>query len=275
MLNVNSTPKKSSQVSLCNTKPAMCYTNQQKLLDGTAMWHGGFLLVASTMENQTAKAISKAKNGNDCIDSLIFTGHSAGGAIAQIFYAMSMSSNTALSRAVSGESLRNVYYRETTLIGQKGIGEIHCVTFGTPPVASTALHYWERQGQRPGVFLSIIIEGDPVPQAQEEFIKALIDVYVLSNKELDQRYPGGFYVPSGRFRASGNTVILRDIDPDNEKGMDVKTYKTNSERVETKLFGNPFVHLMTEYLERIEQLASLEKSLAYGHTAEYMGDKKA
>ena len=140
MLNVNSTPKKSSQVSLCNTKPAMCYTNQQKLLDGTAMWHGGFLLVASTMENQTAKAISKAKNGNDCIDSLLFTGHSTGGAIAQIFYAMSMSSNTALSRAVSGESLRNVYYRETTLIGQKGIGEIHCVTFGTPPVASTALH---------------------------------------------------------------------------------------------------------------------------------------
>ena len=98
---------------------------------------------------------------------------------------------------------------------------------------------------------------------------------MLSNKDLDQRYPGGFYVPSGRFRASGNTVILRDIDPDNEKGMDVKTYKTNSERVETKLFGNPFVHLMTEYLERIEQLASLEKSLAYGHTAEYMGDKKA
>jgi hypothetical protein len=69
-------------------------------------------------------------------------------------------------------------------------------------------------------------------------------------------------------------VILRDVDPNNEKGTDIKIYNTNSERVETKLFGNPFVHLMREYLERIEQLASLETSLAYSHTAENMGDKK-
>ncbi|KAL8912275.1 MAG: hypothetical protein Q9172_007530, partial [Xanthocarpia lactea] len=82
----------------------------------------------------------------------------------------------------------------------------------------------------------IVNEGDPVPQAQEEFIKTLIDVYVL---------------------ASGHQVILRDADPDDLDSNNIQVYTTESSVLEKKLFGNPFVHPMKEYLDRIKGLGDL------------------
>lgn len=132
--------------------------------------------------------------------------------------------------------------------------EINCITFGTPPIASVPLHSTQGVSTDPGIFLSIVNEGDPVPQAQEEFIKTLIDVYVLSPKDLSERYPDGVQVPQGHYRASGNTVILRDVNPDDENADNIKPYTTGSHLLERKLFGNPFVHSMNEYLERIERM---------------------
>ena len=136
----------------------------------------------------------------------------------------------------------------------KDFPEVNCVTFGTPPIASIPLHSSQGVSKCPGLFLSIVNEGDPVPQAQEEFIKTLIDVYVLSPKALSERYPDGVHMPQGNFRASGNTVILRDVDPSDENASDIKPYTTDSHLLERKLFGNPFVHSIREYLERIEQM---------------------
>ena len=132
--------------------------------------------------------------------------------------------------------------------------EVNCVTFGTPPIASIPLHSSQGVSSYPGLFLSIINEGDPVPQAQEEFIKTLVDVYVLNSKDLSERYPDGVKVPQGHFTASGNTMILRDVDPNDENTNNIKPYTTDSHLLERKLFGNPFVHSMREYLERIEQM---------------------
>ena len=138
----------------------------------------------------------------------------------------------------------------------KDFPEVNCVTFGTPPIASIPLHSSQGISAYPGLFLSIVNEGDPVAQAQEEFIRTLIDVYVLNSKDLSERYPGGVHVPQGHFRASGNTVILRDVDPNDENASDIKPYTTDSHLLEKKLFGNPFVHSIREYLERIEQMES-------------------
>ncbi|KAF2630060.1 hypothetical protein BU25DRAFT_485241 [Macroventuria anomochaeta] len=140
------------------------------------------------------------------------SGHSAGGAVAQIFYAMSMS------------CLYNVADATT------GFKQVHCITFGTRPLASVALHD-QQLGQRPkpGRFWSVISEGDPVPQAQEEFLKNLIEVYVLKRSDLKNRYPGDVTIPGGHFRASG-------------KKDGVGAYTTLSSTLETKLFGNAFAH---------------------------------
>ena len=96
-------------------------------------------------------------------------------------------------------------------------------------MASTSLHVWKGDSIRPGAFLSIVNEGEPVPQAQEEFIKTLVDVYVLSREDLDHRYPVGISVPRGTFRASGNPVILRDAEPDDLDSNHIEIHMTDSQ----------------------------------------------
>ncbi|OZJ04123.1 hypothetical protein BZG36_02822 [Bifiguratus adelaidae] len=219
MLNANGTPKKSS-----------------KLLEGSATWHGGFLMVAEVMQKKTAKAVAEAATEDDQIDSILFTGHSAGGAIAQLFYAMKLLSAPA--------------YADSSI----GFQKVHCITFGAPPLASVHIPHGQPPLHKPGAFLSFINEGDPVPLAQEEYIKALIDVYVLSNDDLKKRYSQGYHVPPPRLRVSGTCVVLRDVDPHDAEQMALQACITNSEVVEKKLFGNPYVHPMKVYLERVKEL---------------------
>lgn len=69
----------------------------------TALWHGGFLAVAEAMAKQTVKAISEIHRQYEDIGSILFTGHSAGGAIAQVFHAMSMSPDSILAKGMSGK----------------------------------------------------------------------------------------------------------------------------------------------------------------------------
>jgi len=54
------------------------------------------------MELKIATGITEMRGSQDDIDSVLFTGHSAGGAISQIFYAASLSPETTLSQAVQG-----------------------------------------------------------------------------------------------------------------------------------------------------------------------------
>lgn len=54
------------------------------------------------MEKVTVDGIREILNASEePIDCVMFSGHSAGGAIAQIFYAMTMSPNTALAQATA------------------------------------------------------------------------------------------------------------------------------------------------------------------------------
>ncbi|KAL9627367.1 MAG: hypothetical protein Q9204_006618 [Flavoplaca sp. TL-2023a] len=239
MLNVNSSPKKSS-----------------KMLLETATWHGGFLAVAEAMAKPISKAISDLRREHEDVSSILFAGHSAGGAVAQVLYAMSMSPDMILSKEILGKptSVPLQIRRSQMTID---FHSIHCITFGTPPVTSVPLHQWPVETKRPGNFLSIVNEGDPVAQAQEEFIKTLVDVYALSPKDLESRYPDGVVIPQGRFRASGHTVILKDAEPDDLDSKTIEIHTTESHLLEKKLFGNPLVHPMKEYLARVEGLTDL------------------
>ena len=46
------------------------------------------------------------------------------------------------------------------------------------------------------------------------------------------------------------------MDTNNEDASDIKSYTTDSHRLEGKLFGILFVHSIREYLDRIEQMGS-------------------
>jgi len=215
-----------------NGKP----TVSKKLLDGTVGWHQGFLRVAEKMEPRIVQVTEYLRARQSHIKSILFTGHSAGGAIAQIFYAASQSPQSSMSKAVSG------------LI-------VHCITFGAPPVASIRI---PRSPHNPGgEFIAVINEGDPVAEAQEDYLITLIAVYVLSKHVFQSKYPNGrgFTIPAPVLRVSGDCVVLREVAPDDEHGLGVDALKVEGDLVEQRLFGDPFVHLKDVYLNRVQLLA--------------------
>ena len=204
---------------------------------------------AIAMEEQITEAISSLKSKKENIETILFTGHSAGGAIAQMFYAMSFSRNTRLSKVVAGKLL-SISLKRRKILNIQDLDNIHCITFGTPPVATTPIYSFTDSS----LFLSIINEGDPVTLAQEEYLKTLISVYVMSAEQFAMKYPNGLLVPSPRLRVSGTCVVLRDKDQDDPDEEGIDAVEVAAENVEKKLFGNPLVHLMHVYLSRVEQL---------------------
>lgn len=55
------------------------------------------------MAKPIGKAISDLRREHEDISSILFAGHSAGGAVAQVLYAMSMSPEMALSKEILGK----------------------------------------------------------------------------------------------------------------------------------------------------------------------------
>jgi cephalosporin-C deacetylase-like acetyl esterase len=62
--------------------------------------------MALTMEKQIAKFVWDVASRNDQLEQVVFTGHSAGGAIAQILYALSMRLDSAIAQAIQGMYVR-------------------------------------------------------------------------------------------------------------------------------------------------------------------------
>lgn len=116
--------------------------------DETNACHAGFLQVARSMIQPVASHLRQLieQDPSRAGSSLLFTGHSAGGAVANLLY-LHM-----LSEIVSSEltAFNGVFRR------------IHCVTFGVPPISLLSLHNPPRYHQQKYQFVSFINEGDPV-----------------------------------------------------------------------------------------------------------------
>lgn len=104
-----------------------------------------------------------------------------------------------------------------------------------------------------GLFLNIINEGDPVPLCQEDYIKSLLDIYVKDPEELVAE---GFRVPAAKYRVSGQCIVLQDSDPDDTDAVGWKAVVVDGTQMESKLFGNPFLHQMKYYNAVITALAA-------------------
>ena len=137
------------------------------------------------------------------------------------------------------------------------IPEIHCISFAAPPVANIAIPH-ERNTDKPGLFINVINEGDIVPLAQETYINCLLDIFTLPDSEFARKCGVDFHAPSPVLQGSGECVVLRDIDPDSINSTEYEACVVERSVLDTKLFGNPSVHQMSIYMERVENL--LEKA---------------
>lgn len=87
--------------------------------------------------------------------ALLFTGHSAGGAIASLLYAHIASiQESSLSRATGS------------------FPHIHCIVFGCPPISTLPLPRFPATHSEamPSCFLSFLNEGDPIVKADRDLL---------------------------------------------------------------------------------------------------------
>ncbi|KXX79725.1 Tripartite motif-containing protein 51 [Madurella mycetomatis] len=185
---------------------------------------------------QVLNGLIKTGPAND-ID-LLLTGHSAGGAIAQMFYAMITSPD---------HSMANLLPR---------VRHLHCIVFGAPPIATTPI---PKPTSSTGLFLNVVNEGDSVSLIQPEYVNVLLKFFTLSPADLGsylaKNYPNGFPLPNPVSRVSGSCIVLRDKDTENVDIVCYDAVTIQADKLERKLFGNPVLHEKKVYLERIRSLA--------------------
>ncbi|KAL4784430.1 Alpha/Beta hydrolase protein [Aspergillus varians] len=200
--------------------------------------HGGFLECAKGVVEKVSDAISSIlskaeaeENSNGDIQ-LLFTGHSAGGAVASLLYAHMISGNPS--------SLAGLHSRFTS---------INCIVFGSPPVSKPELTTYGRDS----TFLSIINEGDPVPRMDKEYIASLLIVY-LSPMPVTPNY---WELPAMLLDNAGTILLMKD----GEEGLCAVGDDIGQKRIrnvlETTLFGNPRAHKMDMYLLKLGLLGGL------------------
>ncbi|KAK5739208.1 hypothetical protein LTR17_005509 [Elasticomyces elasticus] len=231
-------------------------------LDDEGNWcHAGFLQVARAMISSVAAQlrtnIEQDPSWAGC--SLLFTGHSAGGAVASLLY-MHM-----LSRMVESDL--------TVLYGV--FRHVHCITFGTPPLSLLPLQKPVRGPGDKNVFYSFANEGDLVVRADWAYVKSLArlvaapapvtggrprlrervsrqklrDDLPLTTPNRAIRWP----VPEASLSAAGRMILLRE--KPGTKTHAVEAVSLTDGELRGVVFGDPAMHHMALYKQRVDDLA--------------------
>jgi hypothetical protein len=222
--------------------------------------HAGFLQVTKAMVSQVATQIQQDSASSEQ-PTLLFTGHSAGGAVASMLY------SHMLSVTVSSEL--------TTLASQ--FSSINCVTFGAPPLSLTPLLKREHGS---GVFLSFTNEGDPVTRLSNgAYVKSLVKLLTASTPSNATIAPAIKVVrgsrgtrvirttlptapvtpweelplwptPPAPLTNAGDVVLLRDMESGNASASQV-----TSEELSDVIFADLAQHTMGMYMRRVKDVA--------------------
>lgn len=231
--------------------------------DGTNACHSGFLKVAKAMVAPVAARLRQLleQDPSRCASSLLITGHSAGGAVASLLY-MHMLATTV-------ESELNV------LTGC--FKRVHCVTFGVPPVSFLPLEKPSHMRANKSLFLSFANEGDLVVRADKAYLLSLARILAGSKGNTGEPGPSlakkashavlrpgkaeketnrapYWPVPEAPLSNAGRIVLLREK-PGPQKSTSIEAVTTSDERLRDVVFGDPAMHSMLLYQQRVEALA--------------------
>jgi hypothetical protein len=222
--------------------------------------HSGFLQVTKAMVSQVVTQLQQHPALSEQ-PSLLFTGHSAGGAVASMLY------SHMLSASVTSDL--------TTLANQ--FSSINCVTFGAPPLSLTPL---PKREYGSGVFLSFTNEGDPVTRLSNgAYVKSLVRLLTASTPSNATIAPPVKVVrgsrgtrvirttlptapvtpweelplwptPPAPLTNAGDVILLRDTESGNASASQV-----TSEELSDVIFADLAQHTMGMYMRRVKDVA--------------------
>lgn len=208
------------------------------------------------MDEATEQVIRKSKPKTDEPITLLFTGHSAGAAVAQLLFAFVHSSMTSLSKVASGQFINSSQsHLPIAHYHHKDFKKIDCITFAGPPIALPPIPC-----PTGSLLLLLVNEGDPVPLAQTNYVESLLEAYARPPPAVT----ADWVLPDPYYSFSGACTLLRDMAPDEADVLDIQAFAAEPAVLTKALFGNLVLHSMAEYRSRVimlEQRASKTKLL--------------
>ncbi|KAM3416946.1 hypothetical protein BST61_g8533 [Cercospora zeina] len=225
--------------------------------------HAGFLQIARAMIAPVASRLRSMleQSYTRGPPSLILTGHSAGGAVASLLFTHMMS--TAVQSELN--DLTGFFKR------------VHCITFGTPPVSFLPLQKPSGKQYERNVFLHFANEGDVVVRADRSYMSTIVRIVAapspMSNPTTtntlrkyasrqtlkggyqagNQYQPPRWEVPPATLSNAGRMVLLRE--KPGSKRRAVEAVQVTDEELRDVIFGDPEMHRMELYKQRIDELA--------------------
>lgn len=194
---------------------------------------------------------------------LLLTGHSAGGAVASLLFCHMLSQSGEVDSPL--KQLRTAFKR------------VHCVTFGVPPLTLLPLerpimagHGKEAESRwRRNLFFSFLNEGDPVVRADPGYIRNLLELYAAPVPSLATGHKPIWPVTPNTLSNAGRLVVLRPImaeaqkkcrffglgKQENKQEKMIEAVMTTDEQLRGIVYGDPVLHSMRLYKERIDLLA--------------------
>ena len=89
--------------------------------------------------------------------------------------------------------------------------------------------------------------------AQPAYVTCLLEAYARTLP----REPTRLEMPDPYYRISGTCVVLRDVASDEAEEVEPKAFSVEPAILNRALFGNPVLHSMREYLNRVNKLREL------------------
>ncbi|KAL5441096.1 hypothetical protein PMIN06_009448 [Paraphaeosphaeria minitans] len=215
------------------------------------MCHAGFLEAVRILIRPIARSLSAVEDGS----TLLFTGHSAGAAIASLLYShLKSTKNSPLAQTAAG------------------FDTIHRIIFGAPPISTIPLpvHADERSDSRSSLFLSLINDGDPITKADMGYIANRWLKHFRHHSPLIRRSwdnhaldPGSGVAatPSRRMFANSGTLLSMRVEPARKSQISIRVVdnkELDEERVTTWK-----VHGIKIYRKRIAALLAAGEPIDY------------
>ncbi|EXA01958.1 hypothetical protein FOWG_01670 [Fusarium oxysporum f. sp. lycopersici MN25] len=164
--------------------------------------HSGFLACAATLLPWLTEEIIRQVTVDKSLKDIVFTGHSAGGAVAAMIF------------------LHFVCHFPSELSNAK----FSLVTFGAPPVASTNITELAQGLPQTRHIYAVVNEYDLVPRVDQGYITSIISLYRLAyglplsdfnnttftnNTQADRNQDAIWKLPPPDFYVVGNIIVLR------------------------------------------------------------------